>query len=407
MSGAVPWRGRLVGKKPRLLVFTQWFAPGYRAGGPIRSTTNLVGLLEDRFDIHVVTSDRDFGSAEPYPGLTADQWLPHGAASRVMYLSPARQTRARMRALMAEVNAECTYLNSMFSPRFTLLPLSCARWRAAGGRLVVAPRGELLDGALQYKRLKKVACLTAMRATGTLRGVTFHATDDQEQRAILARLRVNPARIHVLPNVPEPPVREVTPLVKRPGAVSLLFLSRVAPKKNLLFLLDCLRTVPETVVTRLTIAGPTEDPAYWEQCSNRIAALPAHVVVTVTGAVSHDRVRTAMAAHHCYVLPTFGENYGHAIAEALGTGRPVLISDQTPWRGLEAAGAGWDLPLSDPGAFRDAIVTLAGMDQPAFDALAGSALSYARTRIRASTLTEDYATLFGHDMPPTSQPGSP
>ena len=45
------------------------------------------------------------------------------------------------------------------------------------------------------------------------------------------------------------------------------------------------------------------------------------------------------------------ENYGHSIVEALLCGTPVLISDSTPWRGLEAEGVGWDLPIADEAAF--------------------------------------------------------
>ncbi len=386
-----------MGTQPRLLVFTQWFAPGYRAGGPIRSTTNLVALLRDRFDIHVVTSDRDLGIDEPYPGIARDRWLGDGAAAKIMYVSPPNQRYSRLRDLVGEVNPDCIYLNSMFSPRFTLLPL-LSRWRQPRGRrLVVAPRGELLAGALQYKRLKKAAYLTAMGMSGLLRDVVFHATDEQEHAAIRTRLGIAPSRIHVLPNVPEPPAVEVAPLAKRPGEVSLLFLSRVAPKKNLLFLLECLRLLPEKPAVRLTIAGPAEDAGYWEQCLNRIATLPANVQVTVAGAVSHEFVRTIMAQHHCYVLPTFGENYGHSIAEALGTGRPVLISDQTPWRALQAAGVGWDLSLEDAAAFCNAIAVLAGMNQVAFDTMAHAALAYARARAAPATLTEGYVAMFGAD----------
>ena len=48
---------------------------------------------------------------------------------------------------------------------------------------------------------------------------------------------------------------------------------------------------------------------------------------------------------HALLMPTTHENFGHAVVEAWAHGRPVLLSDQTPWRGLSEAGLGWDVPL--------------------------------------------------------------
>jgi glycosyltransferase involved in cell wall biosynthesis len=62
-----------------------------------------------------------------------------------------------------------------------------------------------------------------------------------------------------------------------------------------------------------------------------------------------------LAAHDLFFLPTRGENFGHAIYEALASGIPVLISDRTPWRNLESLGVGWDLPLNAPDKFRHVI----------------------------------------------------
>jgi glycosyltransferase involved in cell wall biosynthesis len=382
------------GARPRLLMFTQWFEPGYRAGGPIRSTANLVGLLGDSCDILVVTSDRDLGSEAAYPGITRDVWIGRAQSTRVMYLSPELQTAANMSRILVETRADCIYLNSMFSPRFTLMPLLQHWRRRQAGRVVIAPRGELLDGAMRYKRLKKWALLTALRLTGSARTLDFHATDEQEQEAIITRLAIPRSRVHVLPNVPEPPATDVAPIVKQPDEVSLLFLSRVTPKKNLVYLLECLRTVPADVGVRLTIAGPLEDAGYWEQCRSIVATLPDNVAVTTVGAVSHDRVRSLLEAHHCFVLPTFGENYGHAIVEALGTGRPVIVSDRTPWRGLIAMGSGWDLPLADPASFTAAIVAAARMDQGRYDLMAAAALAQAQRVACDHDLAHRYIAMF-------------
>lgn len=46
-----------------------------------------------------------------------------------------------------------------------------------------------------------------------------------------------------------------------------------------------------------------------------------------------------------FFVPTKGENFGHVFIEALSAGVPILVSDKTPWRDLEAKGVGWDISL--------------------------------------------------------------
>ena len=52
-----------------------WYAPGFKAGGPIRSAVNFADQLENDLDIFVLTTDRDLGDTQAYPGILADQWV--------------------------------------------------------------------------------------------------------------------------------------------------------------------------------------------------------------------------------------------------------------------------------------------------------------------------------------------
>jgi len=54
--------------KPRILVVTGHYLPGFKAGGPLRSVANLVNCLRDEFEFLILTSDRDLGDTEAYPG---------------------------------------------------------------------------------------------------------------------------------------------------------------------------------------------------------------------------------------------------------------------------------------------------------------------------------------------------
>lgn len=84
-----------------------------------------------------------------------------------------------------------------------------------------------------------------------------------------------------------------------------------------------------------------------------------------------------MAKHDLFFLPTLGENFGHVIYEALACSLPVLISDQTPWRNIENAGAGWDIPLSNPEQFIRVIDECAAMEPAVYMKLRENARRHA------------------------------
>ena len=63
------------------------------------------------------------------------------------------------------------------------------------------------------------------------------------------------------------------------------------------------------------------------------------------GPVDPGQVVATLAQYELFLFPTRAENNGYVIHEALLAGCSLLISDQTPWRGLAAAGVGADLPL--------------------------------------------------------------
>src|SRR5436190_15493218 len=74
---------------------------------------------------------------------------------------------------------------------------------------------------------------------------------------------------------------------KRKGEATLIFYSRVVPKKNLRGLLELLQTVERGKVT-LGIVGPLEDQRYWLDCQSLIATLPSNITVNVVGPATYE-----------------------------------------------------------------------------------------------------------------------
>ena len=60
--------------RPRVLVFTAHYLPGYKAGGPIRSVQNVVAALGEEFDFRIFTSDRDYGDTTAYASVPINRW---------------------------------------------------------------------------------------------------------------------------------------------------------------------------------------------------------------------------------------------------------------------------------------------------------------------------------------------
>jgi glycosyltransferase involved in cell wall biosynthesis len=111
-----------------------------------------------------------------------------------------------------------------------------------------------------------------------------------------------------------------------------------------------------------------------------MATLPANTRVRYKGKIEHEGVAQVFAENDLFLFPTLGENYGHVICESLMSGCPVLISDQTPWRNLEAEGIGWDIPLDDAERFRSVLQQCVDGDDEWFAELSQRATHYASKR---------------------------
>ena len=382
--------------RPIVLTFVGYYLPGYKSGGPVRTIANMVDHLGDEFDFRIVTADRDALDSRPYPDVTIDDWNTVGKA-QVFYASPSSQSLMNLRRLICETPHDVLYLNSFFSPRFTFRPLAARRFGRIPRRpTVIAPRGEFSEGAYALKRWKKRTYRVVAYALGLYRDLTWQASGEHEFEDIRRAMGRAARRIVVAPDlspVMESLESDSRPRRREPGdPLRICFLSRITPMKNLDYALRVVATV--RVPIEFSIIGPVRDEPYWARCRRLIDDMPSHVRVGIHGSVRHSQVRTLLSEHDLFFLPTRGENYGHVVAEALAVGTPVLIADTTPWRGLHDEGVGWDLPLRDEVAFRDAIEQAAAMEPPDYAAWRNRVAAYAKKRLSDPTIVEATRHLF-------------
>jgi glycosyltransferase involved in cell wall biosynthesis len=367
-------------RKTKVLIFCEYFLPGFRAGGPIVTLRNVIETLGEDITFLLVTGDRDLGDMRPYPGLETETWMTAGKA-KVFYVPERKLGLVQAVQLIREQRPDIIYVNSFLSRRYSLVPQIARRLaRASGASVILAPRGEFSAGALRLKRRRKRLYIALLKASGLLRDVLWQASSEYEAQDIRCAIDAQ-ACIHIAPDLVSLAPSFARPKPKRTGEAQIVFLGRISPMKNL----DGAFRLLVGLRGRVTFAihGPVEDATYWASCQEAAQDLPANVVVDHRGLVTPANVPEVLAAADVLLLPSLGENFAHVVLEALAAGCPVVLSDRTPWRGLADKGIGWDLPLDEESAFTAALQSIVDMDEPAHAAMR------ARARAFAESVVED------------------
>lgn len=333
--------------KRKILVFSSYYLPGYNAGGPIRSLENIFNYMSKEVEFYLVTLNKDHGSDVPYENIKFNSWTKVGMVN-VFYLSESRPKVNFIKKLINEINPETLYLNSLFALDFSILIfLSLYLIKIDSVRVVLAPRGELSKGALEQSKFRKFFFIVLTRNFQIYKNITWHASSRFEC-ADIRREYGDRCNIHIASNL----VNNInalrftpSPSMQKKGSIKLIFLSRISKKKNLGFAIESLSSLIGKVV--FDIYGPFEDLTYVTHCKLIALKLPDNIKVTFKGDVSHDKVTELFRRYDLFYFPTKGENFGQVIWEALSSGCPVLISDQTPWEELRSYNAGWSFSLSE------------------------------------------------------------
>ena len=137
----------------------------------------------------------------------------------------------------------------------------------------------------------------------------------------------------------------------------VLFMSRIEPKKGLDLLIPALESIlADGINFNFILAGSNPQNADYEtKIKQQIQNSSLGKVTTITGFVSGDAKVALLRKADLFVLPSYYENFGIAVAEAMAAGLPVAISDRVQIsEDIEQAEAGWVAPL-DVGAIAQAI----------------------------------------------------
>lgn len=380
--------------KKKILICIDWYIPGFKAGGPIRSVANIVNAFKHEFDFYILTSAYDLGETEPYPDVELNLWHELDGVF-IKYLEKGFLNSSTISGNIKEVAPDVLYLNSLFSRVFTLLPLAVARKNKI--KTILAPRGMMGAGALELKKTKKISFLKLARVLGWYKNVIWHASTIEEKEEIV-KVFGKKAKVVIAQNIPISQQLNIDNILdrKNTGKVKFVFVSRIAVKKNLNLAINALKQVNSKQEVGFDIYGNIEDQDYYNSFK---ADIKKHENVTINykGVLNPNDIADTYADADFMILPTMHENYGHAIVEAWSNGCPVIISKNTPWKNLRVQDLGWDIDISNPDNLTKAIQEGIDLDFTSYIQMVRASYKYFANKICDEEIIDANRNLFNDE----------
>lgn len=373
----------------RVLIFIDWFAPGFKAGGPTTSNVNIVEHLKDIFDFYVITTDTDYHESQSYPNIVSDRWIVQNGF-HVFYFSHRNLSFKKLKKAILQSECSVWYINGIYSKYFSIYPLLLAKF-IKPKCVIVSARGMLSPHALAVKSKIKNSYLFIAKKIGLYRQVRFHSTNEEEANYI-KHIIGNNCEVYSVENLPRKINIGLYVTDKIESEVRLVSFARISPEKNTLYAIECLKYCKEKILYH--IYGQINSKSYWHECESAIKHLPHNVIVEYKGTVSPQEMPDIYKRYHFLYLPSTGENFGHAILESFMNSSPVIISNKTPWRNLTEKNIGWDLPLDHKQVFASIIDECARLSSEQYRSMANSAYEYSKAVSENQITREKYIELF-------------
>jgi glycosyltransferase involved in cell wall biosynthesis len=377
--------------KSKIMIFCDYYLPGFRSGGGTWTIVHLVERFSDRYDFFIVARNYDSkADTQPYTTVKTGEWNQVGPA-QVFYLSDTNLTQKTFVGLIDEIKPDAFFLNSFFAIPTIKLLLARRKKLFRDVPVILAPCGEFSISSLAVRGLKKKLFLTYAKAMKLYRGVIWKATTGIEKREITTvmgedieiMIASDLAPKSILPNYdPSGKPR------KYKGTVSFAFVLRLVRVKNVEYFLKRLREIKEGIIS-FELIGPLEDQEYWKEISRLLDEMPSNITVNVTGAVPNNEAIERVRSTHFFVSPTLSENFGYVFLEAAAAGSPLLISERTSWNDIEENNVGWTVPLAEPEKWVEKIKYCVDMEDEEYREMSRSARQYSERWLAKPEIERD------------------
>jgi len=302
-----------------------------KIGGPATCVPSLCrGLSQNGCCVNILTSDYDPNDIEDYGKATIIKFDKHRSIRRLINRSDIIHIHGVWPLLHNEVMRLC---------------------RSGCKKYIVSPHASLMLSDINktyFKILKKYAAWKLFIKSNLIGASGFHVTaknefDDLDLIGFHSNTAIIPNGINVSEFIKQTDKGMLYNFIpKAEGKRILLFFSRIAPNKGLPLLAYAWGKVAKSNPSwHLVIAGP-DNEQHWPQVKSILDSYNEHNY-TRCDYLSGD-ARIAVLQHaDVFVLPTFWENFGIVVAEALMAGTPVITTTKTPWDDLGSIGCGWTI----------------------------------------------------------------
>ncbi len=210
---------------------------------------------------------------------------------------------------------------------------------------ILSTHGMLEPWSMTQGKWKKWLALSLFQSKDLHKADVIHCTADMEAESLRKKGYTNP--IAVIPNGID--IDQFKPAGQKESEEkkNLLFISRIHPKKGLEMLIDAWAAMGDEHRKnwQLQIAGNGEE-YYIQTLRKMIHALGLEASIQILGPVFGKEKLQLYQNASLFILPTYSENFGIVIAEALACGVPVITTKGAPWEDLEKAQCGWWIPAT-------------------------------------------------------------
>ena len=310
-----------------------------QSGGTARVARDLTDALSAKdasSTVMLLSQGRSSeGILQMTPGTRVNQSL--ALSENILSIKAGLPLRALLRDVFAKESVDLLHDHGIWLPCNHHAAVVSGKFRVP---LVLHCHGMLEPWALQQGKWKKSLALKVYQRRNLEVAKLIFATAEQEAESI-RRLGLRQP-IAILPNgvrvgseIPPVMLGRSSHLAKR----NALFLSRIHPKKGLLNLVDAWSKVrpPDW---RLRLVGPDE-VGHLAEVMRRVRDLGLDDCIEYIGEVEGRAKEAIYCDSDLFVLPSFSENFGVVVAEAMSYGLPVITTRGTPWEGLCSRRCGW------------------------------------------------------------------
>jgi glycosyltransferase involved in cell wall biosynthesis len=259
--------------------------------------------------------------------------------AQIYYLSNSLfrlySVKKQWQKLLKDIRPDMVHINCCWIPFCALTQ----KWaQQSGYKVVLTPHGMLEPWIIKrHYRTRKMPALYLYQKKAVQTADYIHATAESEKRNLL-QLGYND-KICVIPNGVE--TEHISIKSSWEKTKTILYLSRIHPTKGIELLIDAVAQIKDVLIDYKIIIAGEGDIRYIQSLKDRIQKQNIENIFDFVGGIYGKKKWTLFHNADVFILPTYSENFGLVVAEALASCTPVITTKGTPWEELNTHRCGW------------------------------------------------------------------